>query len=326
VTTLVKDLVRVGEIVPMAPWQKLGYACAALLMGSGVFHGVVYLVDGGDWAGPLSWRKPVVFGLSFGITLLTVTWLAGFLRPSRRWGWVTVGLLSAASVGEVFLISMQTWRGVPSHFNEDTAFDGMVFSLMGMLVSIVGLTILVVTVRAFIRINAPPSLALAIRLGLLLMLVSQGVGAQMIAEGGNTYGSAGALKVPHAFTLHAVQVLPALALLMLVSRHEERWRTRVVALGAVGYALLIAASMVQTYAGRGPADLDVGEAVLAVAGLVVLAVAAVLALRGLATRSDPTDVVGRPVGASDRTPTVPGQRTPADDAARASHRDTSGAT
>ena len=30
----------------------------------------------------------------------------------------------------------------------------------------------------------------------MLMLVSQAVGVQMIAEGGNTFGAAGALKVP----------------------------------------------------------------------------------------------------------------------------------
>jgi len=324
VRTLLKDLVRVGQLVPAASWQWFGYACAGLLMVSGVVHGVVYLVDGGDWTGPLSWRKPVVFGLSFGITLLTVTWLSGFLRSGRLWGWVTIGVLSAASLGEVALISMQTWRGVPSHFNEETSFDATVFSLMGMLVSLIALTILVVTIRAFFRLDAAPSLALAIRLGLLLMLVSQAVGAQMIAEGGNTFGDAGALKVPHAFTLHAVQVLPALALVMLVSRHDERWRVRVVALGAVGYALVIASTMVQTYAGRGPVELGTGAAALALVGLGALGAAALLAVRGLADRSLPVDsghdAAARPAR------TVPGQRAPAAEADRASRRGTTSAT
>jgi hypothetical protein len=260
--------------------------CAGVLMLSGVFHGAVYLVDGGDWQGPLSWRKPVVFGLSFGITLLTVTWLMGFLRPRQRSGWVTVGLFSVASLGEVFLISMQTWRGVASHFNEETSFDGLVFSLMGTLVTVIAVLSVVITVWAFLRLDAPPSLALAIRLGLVLMLVSQAVGVQMIVGGGNTFGAAGALKLPHAFTLHAVQVLPALALVMLASRHEEHRSVRVVALGAMGYGLIIASTMVQTYAGRSPVDLTIGATALASAGLVVLAVAAVLALRGLATRSE----------------------------------------
>ena len=36
-----------------------------------------------------------------------------------------LGLFAAASVAEVALITMQRWRGVPSHFNE-TAFDTLV--------------------------------------------------------------------------------------------------------------------------------------------------------------------------------------------------------
>jgi hypothetical protein len=278
-------------------FQRFGYACGALLVLSGVVHGGVYLVDGGAWTGPLSWRKPIVFGLSFGITLLTVTWLVGFLRPGRLAGWLVVGIFSIASLGEVFLISMQTWRGVPSHFNNTTAFDEMVFSMMGTLVMVVGVMTAVVTVWAFLRIDAPASLALAIRLGLLLMLVSQGVGVQMIAEGGNTFGSQGALKVPHAVTLHAVQVLPALALVLLVTDTPERRRVRIVGLGAVGYAVLIASTMVQTYAGRAPLDLTVAASALAAVGLALLVASAVLALLGLAARlraAGPAPHLGQP--------------------------------
>ena len=294
---LVADLVRTGRFVPATAFQRFGYACGALLVLSGVVHGGVYLVDGGAWTGPLSWRKPTVFGLSFGITLLTVTWLLGFLRPGRLAGWLVVGIFSIASLGEVFLISMQTWRGVPSHFNNTTAFDEAVFSTMGKLVLVVGVMTAVVTVWAFLRIDAPASLALAIRLGLVLMLVSQGVGVQMIAEGGNTFGSQGALKVPHAVTLHAVQVLPALALVLLVSDTPERRRVRIVGLGAVGYAVLIASTMVQTYAGRAPLDLTVATSALAAVGLALLVASAALALLGLAARlraARPAQQLGQP--------------------------------
>jgi hypothetical protein len=83
--------------------------------------------------------------------------------------------------------------------------------------------------------------------------------------------------------LHAVQVLPALALLLLVSRSTERRRLRIVALGAAGYAVLIASTMVQTYDGRGPLDLSLLTSVLALVGLGLLAAAGLIALRGLAT-------------------------------------------
>jgi hypothetical protein len=165
------DVVRIGRFVPTTPYQRFGYVVGGLLITSGLFHGVVYLVDGGPWEGPLSWRKPIVFGLSFGVTLLTLTWLTTFLRPRGSIGWLLVGIFSLASLGEVVLISMQTWRGVPSHFNEATPFDETVFSAMGMLVSVVALITVVITVWSFVRLDAPASLAVAIRLGLVLMLV-----------------------------------------------------------------------------------------------------------------------------------------------------------
>jgi hypothetical protein len=299
---LLHDIVRIGRLVPNTAYQRLGYLCAALLMLSGVFHTAVYLVDGGGWEGPLSWRKPIVFGLSFGITLVTFSWFLGFLRPARWAGWVVVGILSAGSLGEVFLVSMQTWRGVPSHFNESTPFNATVFSLMGLLVTILAATTVLITVWAFVRIDAPASLRLAIRLGLVLMLVSQAVGVQMIVEAGNTYGSAGALKVPHAFTLHAAQILPALALLVLVSEITERRRMEIVGLGALGYAVVIASTMAQAYAGEAPLDLTWASSTLALTGLALLGASAVLALRGLATRSGPT--VGSPPGSVG--PVLPG--------------------
>jgi len=284
---LLSDLYRVGRFTPVASYQRFAYVCAALLILGGLFHGVVYLIDGGPWQGPLSWRKPIVFGLSFGITLTTLAWLMPFLRAGRITGWVVLGIFSVASLGEVFLISLQTWRGVASHFNESTAFDGSVFSMMGMLVALLALTTVYVTIRSLFRMDAPPSLAWAIRAGLTLMLVSQAVGAQMIAEGGNTFGAAGALKVPHAVTLHAVQVLPALALVLLLSSFTERRRLRIVGIGAAGYCFLIASTMVQTYGGRGPLDFSLVTTALAACGVGLLTASAVIALHGLTTRTTP---------------------------------------
>lgn len=281
---LVADVGRVGQFTPTAPYQRFAYSCGVLLILSGVVHLGVYVVDGGPWGGPLSWRKPIVFGLSFGITLSTLSWVVGLLRPRRALGWLVLGTLSTASVLEVALISMQTWRGVASHFNEATPFDGAVFSAMGLLVTIVAAMTVVITVWSFVRIFAPASLAFAVRAGLVLVLVSQAVGVQMIIEGGNTFGAAGALKLPHAVTLHAMQVLPAVALLLLVSEATERHRVRVVGLGAVGYALMIAATIIQTYSGRAPTDVSAVPTTLALGGLAVLATSVLVALSGIRPR------------------------------------------
>ena len=286
-SAVTNEILRAGRFTPATSYQKFAYACATLLLISGVFHGLVFLIDGGSWEGPVSWRKPIVFGLSFGIMLMTVAWIVGLMRMRTVTGWIVLGVLSVASVAEVFLITMQRWRGVASHFNESTPFDAAVFSLMGFLVTWVALATIVVTIRSFWPMDAPTSLAWAIRIGLVLLLVSQAVGVQMIAEGGSTFGAAGALKVPHAFTLHALQVLPALALLLVVAEFTESQRLEIIAVAGGGYGLLIGSTMVQAYAGLAPLDPSNLATALAASGLVVLAVCLGITLRGIAHHVHP---------------------------------------
>src|SRR5690625_552199 len=97
--------------------QRFLLVCGMLLVVSGIFHGIVLFATGGSLEGPLSWRKPTVFGLSFGIMAVTIAFVASTLRLGRGASWFLLGSLGVASVAETALITMQTWRGVPSHFN-----------------------------------------------------------------------------------------------------------------------------------------------------------------------------------------------------------------
>ncbi|HYI46662.1 MAG TPA: hypothetical protein VE174_14485 [Actinomycetota bacterium] len=281
---LIGDLTREARFARTEPYQRVAYVCGGLLLLSAIFHGVVFFVDGGPWEGPISWRKPILFGFSFGITLVTLAWVVTFLNLRKLTGWIALGVLSLAGLGEVGLITMQKWRGVESHFNESTKFDSAVFGMMGFLVSLMGLVIAFVAVRAFIKLDATPSLAWAIRLGLLLLLVSQGVGVSMIIQGGNTFGAAGPIKVPHAVTLHAAQVLPALALLLRLSEMPEERRVRIVIIAAIGYSGLIAATFMQTYSGRGTLDIGLASSVVALTGLTLLTTSGLFALQGIRAR------------------------------------------
>ena len=100
-----------------------------LLALSGVAHFVIWLFAGGDWEGPVSWRKPILFGVSTGVTVLSVAWLYPKLRP-RRWDAVLCGLFGFAMVAEVALITIQQWRGLPSHFNYTTTLDAFIEAAM----------------------------------------------------------------------------------------------------------------------------------------------------------------------------------------------------
>ena len=91
--------------------ERVCYAVAAALLAAGVFHLGVFAVRGGPWEGPVSWRKPATFGLSFGLTLLAVTWVTSYLRLRPRTRAVLLAVLAADSVVEVAGITVQ--RQVP---------------------------------------------------------------------------------------------------------------------------------------------------------------------------------------------------------------------
>jgi hypothetical protein len=190
----------------------------------------------------------MVFGLSFGITLITITWVASFLnlRDRARAGFVSV--LAAASVLETALVTLQAWRGVPSHFNVATSFDALVTrGLAGGGVVLV-LEVVAMTVVAF-RPNAtvPASLRLAVQVGFVLLSAAMVVGGVMIGIGmrhvfaGNAaaaYATGGTLKPTHAMTMHGILVLPVLARLLAFTDWTEERRLAVVRRAAAGYVLL----------------------------------------------------------------------------------------
>ena len=106
--------------------ERATYTLGGLLVLSGLIHLAVLLMIGSSWEGPLSLRKPTTFGLSFGLTLINVTLVASFISLSNRTRTVLLGVFAGACVLETLLVSMQTWRGVPSHFNVETPFDAAV--------------------------------------------------------------------------------------------------------------------------------------------------------------------------------------------------------
>ena len=97
-----------------------------LLLASGLVHLAILVMTGGTWIGPLSLRKPTTFGLSFGVTLITIAWVSSFLRLGDRARAILLGVFTIACVIETALVSLQAWRGVPSHFNTETTFDALV--------------------------------------------------------------------------------------------------------------------------------------------------------------------------------------------------------
>jgi hypothetical protein len=239
--------------------ERAGYLVGALLLVSGIVHIAILAVTGASWVGPLSLRKPAVFGLSFGITVVTIVWVASFLPLAERTRLALLTIFTAASVVETALVSLQAWRGVPSHFNVATAFDALVARALAvggiaLVVVIVGLT-----ATAFRRNPALPiSLRRAIQVGFVALCVAMATGATMIARGmmlvfaGNpaaAYATGGALKPTHAITMHGILVLPLLAWLLSFADWSERDRLRVVLLVSTAYLVLASVIAIANIAG-----------------------------------------------------------------------------
>ncbi|MBK3563463.1 hypothetical protein [Streptomyces sp. MBT62] len=232
------------------PAERLCHVTGALLILSGLVHLVVFAVDGGPWYGPVSWRKPVTFGLSFGATLIAVTWVTSYLRVGARLRTVLLVVFAADCVVEVGGITLQAWRRVPSHLDMETPFDTAVSMTLA-----VGGAVLVVLLTVFAvasfqhRPTGPAGMALAVRSGFAILLVALASGAAMIARGvvlartGHqeaAYHSTAPLKPLHGVSLHAVLVLPALAWLLSRTSWSETVRLRTVAVAVGCYALAVA--------------------------------------------------------------------------------------
>ncbi|MEU1516395.1 hypothetical protein ABZ490_30365 [Streptomyces sp. NPDC005811] len=273
---------------PVDRYQRLLWWCGTALTASGVFHGVVALIDSAPWWGPVSWRKPVVFGVSFGLLVWAVVWILRQLAD-RWWTRAAAGLVVFGSVVEALLITAQRWRGTASHFNRATDTDAAVWGLIGNVVLLLVLGVVVLLVAALIRFEGGAAPRIAVLVGLTAVLAAGGIGQRMAAIGEQTFddtghvpyeilfGAAGSAKLAHAVGLHGLQLLAVLAILCEAGRLGARAAAAVTGLAALGYSAFFAAITVTAYDGRAPLHPSAAMAVLLAAGLLTTAVAALVA-------------------------------------------------
>ena len=190
----------------------------------------VSLVDSQQVTGVNRWMKPIKFANSIAIYLWTLAFYLYFLPPGAEKSKRVIGWGAAAMLtGEIILITMQAARGTASHFNNSTAFDGAVFSLMGLMIVVNTFLIIYLTYLYFrARINLPEAVVWGMRLGLILFLLASFQGGYMSAQTGHAVGVAdggaglpfvnwssegGDLRVAHFVGMHALQAIPLFALM-----------------------------------------------------------------------------------------------------------------
>lgn len=272
------------------------------------------LVDGRTVNGAAVWLKPFKFAVSFALYGATLAWMLRLVRRGRWIAWWSATVAAVATAAEVGAIVSQAARGRASHFNVATPYDTAVYDLMGQLALVIWLSTFVLAVVVFVQRHADRAALWAMRWGMVVSLAGMLVGVKMaqptaaqqrVVDAGGALTVSGAhavgapddgpsmpvtgwattggdLRIAHFVGLHALQALPLLAwLLTILARRYSRLavpavRVRLVAVGAFGYAGLVALLVWQALRGQALLQPDV-RTVLAAAGLIaVVGLAAVV--------------------------------------------------
>jgi hypothetical protein len=264
-------------------WQASPELVATAVLMLVVLAGAIIglLIDPRVVTGAPAWLKPAKFAVSIAAYTATLAWMFTLLPEWPRTRRVVGRATAAALVIEMLIIGGQAWRGTTSHFNVATPIDGALFVIMGLTIVVQTLLSVAVAVALYKQRFDDAALGWALRLGMTLTIVgaltgglmarptrtqleAARAGERMTIAGAHTVGAAdggpgmagtgwsrdhGDLRVAHFAGLHAVQVLPVVALLLRRRRFADAARVRLVIVAAASYAALFVILLVQALRG-----------------------------------------------------------------------------
>jgi hypothetical protein len=220
------------------------------------------LVDPREIQGSFVWVKPAKFFFSVGIYFWTMGWLMAYLGNGHfvnriSWGiWILM-------LQELILITYQASQGKLSHFNISTLWDGFLFQIMGIAITLNSVLVILVFLKFRNVPELPAGYLMGIRVGFIIFLIAGFEGFAMAANLKHTIGAEdgqeglpflgwaktyGDLRIFHFFGIHALQVLPVIAWVFLKNQPKK-----VLVLGLV-YFLLSFGTLWLALQGKGIAE------------------------------------------------------------------------
>lgn len=273
------------------------------------------------------WLKPAKFAISIAIYAFTLAWMFKYLERWPRTRRVVEWTTAVAMVIEMAIIAGQAARGQASHFNSGTTLDLMLFSVMGAAIVVQTLSTIAVAVALWRTRFADRALGWALRSGMTLTIVGAFTGGLMTSPtreqlhaaragqgmpvaGAHTVGAPdggpglpgtgwstthGDLRIPHFVGLHALQVLPAIALIIKRRKVIDTVAVRWITIAAGSYVALFGILLSQAL--RGQSLIAPDAVTLALVGAWALATVAAAAFTSRGWHNlDDDDVVRRSSG------------------------------
>lgn len=220
---------------------------------------LLYFTTKTEVLGVNAFLKPTKFFVSVGIFCWTMAFYMQHLQAQNQvtiYNWVLVITLGF----EMFAITMQAAKGKMSHFNISSATDGLIFTLMGIMITIAMLWTAFIGYLFFAQkeFAADMNLIWGIRLGIVISVIFAFEGGVMAAMLRHTVGNIdggpglpvvnwskqhGDLRVAHFLGLHALQIIPITA--VVVAKNVQQ-----VVIMAVVYFIIISLTLIQAFLGK----------------------------------------------------------------------------
>ncbi|MFE8595494.1 hypothetical protein [Archangium violaceum] len=285
----------------------LAIATVLMVLGA-VLTTLGLFLDPRQLVGEPIWLKPTKFYVSLAAYNATVLYFFSFLSEKRRLVRISGNILAAAGALEMVAITLQAARGVRSHFNIASPFDAAIFSTMGIAITVLWVTMIVLAVALLRSRLADRPLAAALRIGFIAAVIGMGLGyfmtnpnaaqleamragQRVVEAGSHTFGApdggpglplvgwstqAGDMRPAHFLGLHAMQVLPILAALLARRRHlSEAQRLASVRATGIAYTGVMLVLAMQALRGQSLIQWDaVGLWALALVVMAALGTAA----------------------------------------------------
>jgi len=214
------------------------------------------------------WMKPFKFAFSFTVFFATIAAIETHLsepvrngRTLRIIGWI----MAAAVLSEMAYMMYQAALSEASHFNYSTTFHSIMYAMMGVGATaiVAGTAVIGWVVKRDQNSDLSPVLREGIWLGFLLTFILTMIVAGYMSNTGTHVGIhpdgaatlpifgwsgvTGDLRPAHFVSIHAMQVLPMLALWL--SRQGKIRSVGTIRLASVGYAILTMAFFGQALLG-----------------------------------------------------------------------------
>ncbi len=210
---------KLFERNPVLTWAGIinftGFALTILLS----------FIDKRKVSGVNVWLKPMKFFFSIAIYLFTMSWILFYLSVD-----ITVISISIAALMyfEMLLIFFQAARGTTSHFNTSSTFNIIIYASMGVAITLNTIVCAYVLYLFFMpEVKIAGSYLWGIRAGLFIFIIASLEGFAMTKRNSHTVNAkkdegkglpflnwsreGGDLRVAHFIGIHALQVLPFIA-------------------------------------------------------------------------------------------------------------------